>query len=184
MMRSYLQIYLLIMLVLVSCRAWSDGYDPLLLRAQASIFPKIVLLDKDISKKTTGDKVVFTIVYKEQDKKVAHQFKDLIKDKYRSSLGNKGMVINLTTFEDFDYASNASAYILLQGPKDLFKKVVSHASINNRILFSYSYTDFKYDALISLYVKEKTYIYLNKSSVKLYDISFSPIFYKIAKIVE
>jgi len=62
--------------------------------------------------------------------------------------------------------------------------VVSHASSNNRIVFSYNYTDFKYDALISLHVKEKTYIYLNKSTVKLYGINFLPIFYKITKIFE
>jgi len=184
MTRPYFKIVLLAMLIVFSCRAWTDTYDPLLLRAQASIFPKIILLDKDLSKKVPGNKIMLTIVSIENEKHVAQHLQGLLEDKYRDGLGNKDLVVNTTTFEDYDKKLQATAYIVLQGPEPLFKDVVSHASSNNRIVFSYNYTDFKYDALISLHVKEKTYIYLNKYTVKLYGINFLPIFYKITKIIE
>jgi len=172
------------MLIVFSCRAWADTYDPLLLRAQASIFPKIILLDKDLSNKITGNEIVLTVVSTDKEKHIAQHLQGLLEDKYRDGLGNKNLVVNTAIFEEFEKNSQATAYIVLRGGEPLFKEVVSHASSNNRIVFSYSYTDFEYNALISLHVKEKTYIYLNKSSVKLYGIKFLPIFYKITKIIE
>ena len=166
-----------------SCRTWADTYDPLLLRAQASIFPKIILLDKDLAKKTLDNKVVITIVSTEQDQHVAQEVKNSIEAKYGGHLGNKNLDINVITFENFNQESLSTAYIILQGTESSFDNVVSYASSHSRIVFSYSYTDFRHKSLISLYVKEKTYIYVNKATVQLYGINFLPIFYKIIKII-
>lgn len=184
MTRPHFKIVLLIMLTVFSCTAWAGTYDPLLLRTQASIFPKIILLDKDLSSKITDNEIVLTIVSTGKDKYIAQYFKGLLEDKYPDGLGNKNLVVNTVIFEEFDKNSQATAYIVLRGAEPLFKEIVSHASGNKRIVFSYSYTDFEYNALISLYVKEKTYVYLNKSAIKLYDIKFLSIFYKITKIIE
>jgi len=71
----------------------------------------------------------------------------------------------------------------LQADNTLFGKVVGHALNNKRIVFAYSYADLEDGALISLHVKEKTYIYVNKSIVKKYGVNFLPIFYKIIKVL-
>ena len=170
--------------MMFACCSWANTYDPLLLRAQASLFPKIVLLDRHLDQKAPDGEVMLTIVSTGADRHVAQQLQKIIEGKYGNSLGNNNMTVTVTTFEDFDPKYLATAYILLQGSEPLFKKVVSHASSNKRIVFSYSYADFKYDSLISLYMKEKTYIYINKSTVKLYGVSFLPVFYKITKILE
>ena len=161
----------------------ANTYDPLLLRAQASIFPKIVLLDQDLEKKTPGNEVVITIISTSHDQHVAKKLRELMQDKYSSSLGNKKLTVNITTFEKFNQNSLATAYIVLHGSESLIGKVVSHASSHERIVFSYSYSDFIYDSLISLHVKEKTYVYLSKSAIQLYGIRFLPVFYKITKMM-
>ncbi len=184
MIRLSQQIALLLMLTMFACHSWAGTYDPLLLRAQASIFPKIILLDKHIDKKSTDDIVELSIVYADQDAYIAQQLQSSIMDEYGNSLGKKKLVINLKTFEEINQASLSTAYILLQGSEQEFEKVISFASSNNRIVFSYSYTDFKHNSLISLYVKEKTYIYLNKAAIQLYDIKFLPMFYNLTKIIE
>ena len=63
------------------------------------------------------------------------------------------------------------------------KPVILHSINNNRICFSYHYKDFDDGTLISLFLKEKTYIYINKSFINVYSIKFVPIFYKIAKAI-
>lgn len=127
---------------------------------------------------------MITIVSSVHDVQIAQQLQKAIEEKYSGNLGNKKMTVNVSTFDDFDLEVVATAYIVLQGSELLFREVVSHASRHGRIVFSYNYTDFKYGALISMQVKEKTYIYINKSMVQLYSISFLPVFYKIAKIIE
>lgn len=178
------QVASLFMLMAFACCSWATTYDPLLLRAQSSIFPKIVLLDKDVAIKSPDNEVLITVVSMKQDVSIAQQLQSTIKEKYGDHLGDKKLIINMVAFEDIEKAPLATAYIVLQGSRADYEGVVSIASANNRIVFSYSYTDFEYKPLISLYVKEKTYIYVNKSSLQLYDIKFLPVFYKLTKIVE
>jgi hypothetical protein len=115
---------------------------------------------------------------------IAEQLRELIADKYGSRLGGKKLTVNVITYENFDGGSMATSYIVLHGSESSIKKIVSHASSHERIVFSYSYSNFIYQALVSVYVKEKTYVYLNKSAVQLYGIKFLPVFYKITKIIE
>ena len=124
----YIRIALAFISLLYVCSVTADTYDPLLLRAQASIFPKIVLLDQDLNRKTPDNKVVLSIVSTSRDPHIAQQLKKLIENKYGSSLGNKSLVVNVTTFEEFNQNSLATAYIVLHGSESLVEKVVSHAS--------------------------------------------------------
>ena len=183
MIGFYLKALLLCLSIMLPSLSWGGTYDPLLLRAQASIFPKIVLLDKNLTKKISANEVVITIVSTDQDELVAQDLKNHIGAKYGRYLGDMSLRVNAVTFDDFDREALSTAYIILQGSESEFEDVVSHASNQGRIVFSYSYTDFRNDSLISLYVKEKTYIYVNKATVQLYGISFLPIFYKIIKII-
>ena len=47
--------------------AFGYHYDDIVLKAQASIFPKIILLDKKIQNKLIDGKIVYTIVYNKSD---------------------------------------------------------------------------------------------------------------------
>lgn len=183
MIRPCIRMVFIFILMMTVCQSWAGTYDPLLLRAQASIFPKIVLLDQDLDKKTPGDEVVITIVSTALDPHIAQQLRKSIEDKYRGRLGSKSLTVNVTTFEEFSPNTLATAYIVLHGSESLIEKVVSYASSHERIVFSYSYSSFIYKALVSLNVKEKTYVYLNKSAIQLYNIRFFPVFYNIAKII-
>ena len=184
MTMSVIRIVLLCMLMMVASRSWADTYDPLLLRAQASIFPKIILLDQGLSRKSPGDEVILNIVSISRDLHVAKQLKELISEKYGGRLGNRKLTVNITLFDDLDEQSLATAYIILHGPESSIKKVVNYASGHERIVFGYSLSSFIYDSLVSVYVKEKTYVYLNKLAVQRYGIRFMPVFYKITKIIE
>lgn len=183
-MKNY-SLLLLLVMCLVTNNSWSYEYDPLLMRAQASIFPKIILLDKDLSKKIDENKVVISILYGTNEESVAEKLKGLIRDQYKTNLGKRELEIRNVGFDDFDEESNVStAYILLKGAGEQRNKVTRAAVSKKRLVFCYDYQDFENNALVSVLMKEKTYIYLNKSAIHDYDIKFLPLFYKIVKVIE
>ena len=53
----------LLVVLLASFNAGGSEYDSLVLRAQASIFPKIVMLDTEFKRKLKNDKVDFHVIY-------------------------------------------------------------------------------------------------------------------------
>ena len=173
-----------LLLLLLSFQVKAYDYDPLLMRAQASIFPKIILLDKDLKQKLASDQVVISILYSASEKDTAVKLKDLIEKQYKHNLGKQKLTIDLIDFNNFNESSTSTAYFLLKGADKYHNKVTAHAAKKQRLAFSYDYKDFKTNALVSVLMKEKTYIYLNKSAIHDYDIKFLPLFYKIVKVIE
>jgi len=169
--------------MLMHVNAFAYDYDPLLLRAQTTLFPKIVLLDQDVATKTEKNSLKILVLYADDDIKNAELTKKLIEDKYKKNNRNT-MSVNLIRYSEFKSSEIATAYFLLKGSDESVKKVSSYAERNNRITFSYDYNDFERNALLSVIMKEKTYIYLNKESFQKYGIKFIPLFYKIVKVIE
>ena len=159
-------------------------YDPLLMRAQASIFPKIILLDKDLESKLENNSVIIEILHSSSDTKTAFEIKSLIETQYKNNLGGKTLRVDLNSYKTFDKERYVTAYFVLKGADDIHSKITSHAANKKRVVFSYDDKDFEQNTLISVLVKEKTYIYLNKSAIHDYDIKFLPLFYKIVKVIE
>ena len=174
----------LLLLLFFAIELMAISIDPLLLKAQASIFPKIMLLDSTIANKTNDNKLVLSIVYANDEKASAHKFKDMIDSEYGNSLGDLTFETRLTSLNEFDKKQDAAAYYVFDASSAKKKEIVSHATKTQRICFGYNYKDFEENVLISLFVKEKTYIYLNKSALYEYKIKFTPIFYRIAKVIE
>lgn len=181
---SKLRLIVLVYLMSINHGTFAYDYDPLLMRAQASIFPKIILLDKNLSSKVDQDKVVISILYGKGEKDIAHTIESLIIKQYKHSLGQRSMDIRLIAFEDFEEFNASTAYFLLKGARELRDRVTRYAARNQRLVFCYDYKDFESNALVSVLMKEKTYIYLNKSAIHDYDIKFLPLFYKIVKVIE
>jgi len=160
--------------------------ENLLLRAQASIFPKIVILDKDIEVKKVGESIVILIVHNDLKQAIAKEMEELLKAEYKSNLGDHKLIIETVTYDQFLTKSSklATAYMLIGGESKDHELVTNYAENHHRVAFSYDYEHMQNNVLVSLLVKEKTYIYLNKQALKKYDIRFLPFFYKIVKVVE
>ena len=172
----------LLLLLFFAIELMAISIDPLLLKAQASIFPKIMLLDNDISNKTVGEKLVFSIIYNDKEKSSAQKLKKMIDNEYKNKMGELIFETQLTNIKKFNPKKEATAYYVFNASDT--KQVIAHASNKHRVCFGYNYKDFDKNIIISIFVKEKTYIYLNKSALHEYKIKFTPIFYRIAKVIE
>ena len=171
----------LLVLLLFSVSLIFASTDILLLKAQATIFPKIIILDKDIQSKCRDNKLVLAVVHTKQESDAAQKLRSMIDAQYKNRLGAFSFEVRLIDIEQFDVNEEVAAYYVFDASLPSMKKVVSHAMDKKCICFGYSYKDFPNNILISLFVKEKTYIYLNRLALHEYEIKFIPIFYKISK---
>lgn len=183
-MRKIFSLFTYYLLVSSTQLANAFDYDPLLMRAQASIFPKIIMLDKDLEIKASSNQIVITILHSRKEGDIAIKLQKLISQQYKNNLGARKLIINLVNYENFNSSINSTAYFLLKGPKEIHEAITSQASSQKRLVFSYDYKDFEHNTLVSVLMREKTYIYLNKSAVHDYGINFLPLFYKIVKVIE
>ena len=181
---TMLRTLLIYTLITTSYSTMAAEYDPLLLRTQASIFPKIILLDKEMEEKIKKNEITISIVHSSDDRTNAELLKDLIHEQYNNNLGDKKLTITLLDSNIPDNTPPATAYFIMQGNPAAHEKITSYAARHKRVCFSYNYKDFENNALVSILIKERTYIYLNKSATLEYDIKFLPMFYKIVKVLE
>ncbi|QSZ42314.1 hypothetical protein GJV85_09405 [Sulfurimonas aquatica] len=171
----------LLLLLTLSLQVFALEYNSLTLRAQADIFPKIILLDKAIQEKASNDNILtLAIIHSTDEKDDALNFKNMIEKKFNAKLGSYIFQIVLHN-SDESQLRDASSYYFLSLKGSNKQEILKKAMSTNKICFSYDSKDFTNQSLISLILKEKTYIYLNKSALTHYGIKFVPIFYKIVK---
>ncbi len=169
------------LLIVFSVTLFGYEYDKLLLKAQANIFPKLILLDQDISKKVINKEIVFCIVYHQSDYIKTMQIKKIVENRYEKSLEEYKLKIVLKRFDEVKDDKSINAYYILQGESLAIKRVCNIAKKRNIPTFTYDPYYFVDDVLISLVIQNNSVIYLNKKVHKLYNINFVDVFYQIVR---
>jgi len=173
------------LIVLFSQTSIAGNYDPVLLKAQAALFPKIAVLDKEITQKLDqSNRIELAIVYQRMDIQTAENLKNWIEKKYQGRLAKFDLHVKLVEFDKVKSHSLSSAYYVLNAPNASMAALSDWLASRHRMLFSYDYRAFEQRSLVSLLLKEKTYIYLNKAALSQYNVKFQSLFYRIAKVFE
>jgi len=159
-------------------------YDKLLLKAESNIFPKLVLLDKQLSKKVTNNEIVFCIVHHTSDQIKSKKIKEMIKEKFADQVGGYKLKIELKEFDKVKSDDKVNAYYILQGLHEKVKHITNIAKKRNIPTFSYDPLYFEENVLISMTIQNSSTIYLNKQVLKEYGIDFVDIFYQMVKFVD
>lgn len=181
--KRYLLLFMMVSLSLRCSFVYAVDYDHLLLKAQAAMFPKIMLLDREVVSKAIQQRYEIAIVYEEIDVLTAQSLQAMIRKKYQNKLGSYPLIVRIYPFQEVVQKPLATAYFVLQGTNENIKALSDWAAKQNRLLFSYDYREFQQDALLSVLLKEKTYVYMNKRAIAQYNIEFQPVFYKIVKLL-
>lgn len=161
----------------------ASEYNSLLVRAQVSIFPKIIMLDEGIDEKLVDEAIALHVVYRQEDKKGAERVKQLIEAHYGDNIGRYEFKVILAVASS-KQQELATAYYLLNVDATALSDITDIARKNKRIAFSYNHNYLENDALISLQLRERVYIYLSKKQLSEYDIRFQSVFYNIVKVIE
>ena len=163
--------------------AYGYSYDDLLLKAQASIFPKIMLLDKKIENKLIEGRIIYTIVYEKNDYNTALEITKFIDENYNGHFNGYAYKINLVEFSDLSSMTQASAIYILNSDKDI-KKVADIARKKGIIAFSYDVKNLKAGLLFSLMLEKSTVLYMNKENLYIQKVDFVDSLLRMVKFID
>ena len=160
------------------------NYDDLLLKADASIFPKIMLMDKKIKNKLIDNKIIYTIVYDERDYETALHVKKDIESTFKGYIEEYPYEVNLVDFSHLSSNIQASALYVLKSSTDNIKKVADIARKKKIISFSYDANNLKYGLLFSMVIEKRTLLYLNKEYSLAKSIDFADFLLQTVKFID
>lgn len=163
--------------------AYGYSYDDLLLKAQASIFPKILLLDRKIDEKLVDGKIVYTIVYDKSDCSTAKYISEFIDANYKGRFDKYMYKINLVEFSDLLSSTHASVIYALNSDKHI-KKVADFAKDKGIVAFSYDVKNLKAGLLFSLMLEKSTVLYMNKENLYIQKIDFVESLLRMVKFID
>lgn len=163
--------------------AFAYNYDYVLLKAQASIFPKIILLDKKLENKLIDGEIVYTIVYDKNDYDKALKISDYIYENYKGSFDKYRYKINLVDILDFSTKTKASAIYVLQLDKEI-QKVANIAKEKGVISFSYDIGNLKDGLMFSLIIEKSTLLYVKKENLYNKNVEFVESLLQIVRFTE
>lgn len=157
-------------------------YDELILKAQASIFPKIILLDKKIENKLIDNKIVYTIVYDKEDYLTALSIKEFINNNFDGRLDIYDYKIDLVDFEEFSQQTDSSAVYVLNLKN--IDKIAAIARNKGIISFSYDINNLKKGLMFSLVIEKSTVLYLEKETLYTDKIQFVDALLQMVRFVD
>lgn len=173
----------LILLLMISSLAFAYQYKSVLVNAQISIFPRILLLDKEVEQKLIDGKIVFTIVYEGRDINTASDIANKIDKSYKGKFEQHEYVINLVEFKDLTKDTKATAFYTLNSSEHI-SKVASIAKEKKIAAFAYDTNNLKKGLLFSLVLEKSTVLYLSKDSLLTNKIDFVDALYHIVRFIE
>lgn len=163
--------------------AYGYNYDELVLKAQASIFPKIMLLDKKLEEKLIDGKIVYAIVYDASDYATAVEIRDFIDTEYQGHWGNYAYEIKLVEFTALSNDLQASAIYVLNSNENI-AKVAQISKDKGIVAFSYDVNNLKQGLSFSLMLEKSTVLYLNKNDLYTNKIDFVDALLQIVKFID
>jgi len=176
---------ILLLVLICSSVVYAYVYDSLLLTTQATIFPKLIVLDQDLEKKLIDTSIIIGIVYEEEDYITAEEIKKIIHKRFNGKVDKYTLKILLIPYKTLHENLDVTAFYALNSSEN-FSKVFSFASQKQTILFSYDIANLtpKEGALITIMNENRTIIYLNTLMLSSYQIKFVDIFYQIVEFID
>ena len=148
------------------------NYNELLLKAQASMFPKIMMLDKNLKNKLVDGYIVYTIVYNKNDYLIASEVKESIEMIYKGKFDGYRYKINLVEFSNIKKQTRTSVFYVLNSSDEDIQQVAKFAKEQGIISFCYDENNLKDGLLFSLVLEKSTVFYLNKNNLDTKKVNF------------
>lgn len=163
--------------------AFSYNYNDVLLKAQASMFPKIILLDKNIEEKLIDGTIIYTIVYDQSDYNTVLEISEYIDTKYNGFFDKYAYKIQLLEFKELSMDTQTSALYVLNSD-NYIKKAATIAKQKGIIAFAYDIANLKNGLVCSLMIEKSTVLYLNKESLSTQKVDFVDSLLQMVKFVD
>jgi hypothetical protein len=161
---------------------YAHSYSEMLIKAQATIFPNILLLDKKLNNKLIENKIIFIIACENDDLQTAVEIKNILHSRYKNFLSNYLFETKILEFSQITENTNATAIYALHSNTNL-NKLSKIALKKGIITFAYDINDLNNGIMFSLMLEKNTVIYLNKENLNNNTTDFIDSFYEIIKFI-
>jgi len=176
--------YLLLCLFFVHS-LYAYVYNDLLLKTQATIFPKIILLDQNLVDKLHNNTVTLAIVYEKEDFYIAQNIQKLIEKHYNSLLDEyKFHVILLDISKIKNFNEKVTAFYVLHLSENNVTEVSQLAAEKDIITFSYDLENLQKGLLFSVTIEQAPTFYLNKKNLYPENVNFVPPLLQMVKFID
>lgn len=140
-------------------------------------------MDYNFKKKLYNNKLVLALIYEEHDKASALLLKKKIEAKYQHNIYDISLKIILSSYKkSIKTGLKASSYYLFPSSKKHIKSLVTLATQNSSMTFTYRNEDLQYGAMISTEISTRVKPVINIDALKRDAISLRPILLKISEI--
>jgi len=172
-----------LLIVLTAIPIFGFNYNPLLLEAQASLFPKLLMLAQEPEKLLVKENIVVAIIHEAEDIESALKLKSLMEEQYEDAIEGYPFTIVLLEYSKLNEDMEVSAVIALHSEKYLNK--LAQLVIKKKIVSFVSDAAYlKEGFLFSLNLERSTVIYMNKPILPSYGIEFSDTLYHVVRFFD
>ncbi len=175
--------YIAILLIFLQS-LWGYAYNELLLDAQSRIYPKLLMLEENISSRHEISPIVFTVVYAPEDEFVAERVVQKIESYYDHSFSGIPFEVEMSAFDELELSRHKDAIYILKGDDDQMKRTIKLAMKEKIPVFVYDFKDLRFGALFALTIEQSTVIYLNRAALHKTGLLFAPSLYGIVRFVD
>lgn len=170
------------LVLLTRAALWAYQYDALLLKAQAKIYPKLLMLEE---KMTPARKkpVRLLIVARREEIDTARELAAAIRSIYHDRINGIPFRVEATTFEKLPNAGGFDGLYLLKTDPKALRRAIRLADAKGAPTFVYDYRDLDEGALIALVIKAAPLIYFNKTALGPKGPSFIDNFYTLVRFI-
>ncbi|WP_187648244.1 hypothetical protein [Nitrosophilus labii] len=174
-----------IIIFLTNILLFAYSYDDFLLKTQAKIYPKLILLDKKIDKKLIDGKIQVGIVYDNDDFFTALLIKKLIKSMYGNKLdGYSFKIIPINMLNILNEKLNIFSYLyILKSIPDRLKTLSLYVKKYRIVTFTYDKNDLQYGFLFSINLEKKPILYMNRKALEK-EFDFVPSLFQIVRLID
>ena len=173
---------LLVLFFTLSVGVYGYTYNETLIKAQAAVFPKILLLDKKLNTKLINNKILFIIAHEESDTTTAQNIQNMLQRQYKNNLLDYTLEVKTLEFSKISQNTDATAIYILNSQR--YINTLSKISASkNMITFTYDINNLKEGFMFSLVLEKNTALYINKESFKTDKINFVDSLYEIVKFI-
>jgi hypothetical protein len=174
---------ILVLLFIFKSLLLAYNYNDLLIKAQTALFPKILLLDKNLQEKLVDGKIVYIVAYEENDRFTAMNVAELIEEKFADRVDDFPLDVRLVPFDEIGDNIQATAIYALNSGTHI-SRLAALAQKRGIITFAYDIVHLKEGFLFSLIVEKSTILYLAKESLPAYRIEFVDVLYQIVRFMD
>jgi hypothetical protein len=165
--------------------ASAQSYNEHILKIEANIIPRIILMDYKFEEKMVEGSLAIIIVHTPTDLAAAQKIQKLLEEKYPEGIKNFPLTIRLVPYKQMlESAPKATLYYLMNNDAESIKAVIGRSRKNNILTFSHDAINLRYGAHVSLRIDKKIVPYINPASLRQSDISLRPALLSISELYQ